>query len=367
MRASTRPRRTAGPATSPRAAAAAAGMRRAGFRDVRAHRGRAGPRMGRRRATSTSSRSSTRQSLFDELDREERARDRGARSCAAATGSRAEELTLRLPIVYVDGARSRRLTPPRARSAEGQPSSTRHARSHRTRRRHPRQQPRPRRPRPRRPRPRRPRRRRGSSSTRGGRTLATTSSGSVRSVGVGRDLEVADVDRVVERAQRLDRVVDRLREVIRQRADANVLDRRGAGCRRRSRPPRTRPRRRAARRPSAPRSSARRTGRRGAGGGSRGGSGRRARGPARPCRRRPTGRSGCSRRRGAEAARTHACRPRRCRSPGRGRRRRRAGGRRRAGRTTFLPVTSRRRGGELRAGGSGGHAELGLRKVRSGA
>jgi len=41
---------------------------------------------------------------------------------------------------------------------------------------------------------------------------------------IARDHEVADVDRVIERAQRLDRIVDRLGQVVRERPDADVLD-----------------------------------------------------------------------------------------------------------------------------------------------
>ena len=107
----------------------------------------------------------------------------------------------------------------------------------------------------------------GSSSTRGAWTLATISSGSVSSVTSDGDRQVGDLDDRVEVDERVDRVLDRLRQVIRQRLDPDVLDRveeraavvldRPSTCRSR----------RAGRRPSAPRSSGRGTGRRGAAGG----------------------------------------------------------------------------------------------------
>ena len=52
--------------------------------------------------------------------------------------------------------------------------------------------------------------------------ISSPSVSSVTSAGI---VEVADVDRRVEVDQRLDRVLDRLRQVVRQRADADRLDR----------------------------------------------------------------------------------------------------------------------------------------------
>ena len=95
---------------------------------------------------------------------------------------------------------------------------------------------------------RRPRRRRSAASRR-------------------RDREVADVDRRLEVDERLDRVLDRLRQVVRQRPDADASRSGGAACRPAARPPGTCRPARAARRRSAPRSSGRGTGRRGAAGG----------------------------------------------------------------------------------------------------
>ena len=128
----------------------------------------------------------------------------------------------------------------------------------------------PRRPRPRQLRPRRPRlhrRRPALSSTRGAWTLAMISSPSVTSVTSAGMTRSRTWMRGVEVDQRLDRVLDRLRQVIRQRPDPDRLDRmeqRAAVERRR---PATRRSSRAARPPSAPRSCGRGTGRRGASGG----------------------------------------------------------------------------------------------------
>ena len=84
---------------------------------------------------------------------------------------------------------------------------------------------------------------------------------------VAGDRQVADVDRAVEVDQRLDGVLDRLRQVIGQGPDPDRLGRVQERAAELARPRATRRSGRAARRPSAPRSCGPGTGRRGAGGG----------------------------------------------------------------------------------------------------
>ena len=176
---------------------------------------------------------------------------------------------------------------------------------------------------------------------------------------VARDRQVGDLDDGVEVDQRLDRVLDRLGQVIRQRLDADgssgwrSVPFWSSTARRRCRS------RQAERRRSAPRSSGPGTDRRGAAGGSPDGPGRSwtRTGREASCRR-PRGRSGRSGRRAGGAVRTRGRRARRSRNRCRGRRRRPAGDRRAAGAATFLPVTVR--GSAARVGRVGGAVDIGM-------